>query len=37
MSQSEIAQKLNTPLGTVKTQARQGLIKLKRLLNDFVG
>jgi len=37
MSQSEISQKLNTPLGTVKTQARQGLIKLKRLLNDFVG
>jgi RNA polymerase sigma-70 factor, ECF subfamily len=37
MSQSEIAQKLNTPLGTIKTQARQGLIKLKRLLKDFVG
>jgi RNA polymerase sigma-70 factor, ECF subfamily len=37
MSQSEIAQTLNTPLGTVKTQARQGLIKLKKLLKDFVG
>ncbi len=37
MSQSEIAEKLNAPLGTVKTQGRQGLIKLKRLLKDFVG
>jgi RNA polymerase sigma-70 factor, ECF subfamily len=36
MSQSEIAEKLNTPLGTVKTQGRQGLIKLKKILQDFV-
>lgn len=37
MSQSEIAEKLNTPLGTVKTQGRQGLIKLKRILQDLIG
>lgn len=37
MSQSEIAHKLNTPLGTVKTQGRQGLIKLKKILKDFIG
>jgi RNA polymerase sigma-70 factor, ECF subfamily len=36
MSQSEIAEKLDTPLGTVKTQGRQGLIKLKKTLKDFV-
>lgn len=34
LSQSEIAQQLNLPLGTVKTHARQGLIKLRQLLND---
>jgi RNA polymerase sigma-70 factor, ECF subfamily len=32
MSQSEIAQQLSMPLGTVKTNARQGLIKLRQLL-----
>jgi RNA polymerase sigma-70 factor, ECF subfamily len=34
LSQSEIAQQLNLPLGTVKTHARQGLIKLRQPLND---
>jgi RNA polymerase sigma-70 factor, ECF subfamily len=33
-SQSEIAQKLNIPLGTVKTNTRQGLLKLKQILFD---
>lgn len=36
MSQSEITQQLNVPLGTVKTRARQGLLKLRRLLKDLV-
>lgn len=36
MSQSEITQQLNIPLGTVKTRARQGLLKLRRLLEDLV-
>lgn len=36
MSQSEITQQLNIPLGTVKTRARQGLLKLRRLLKDLV-
>lgn len=34
LSQTEIAQQLTLPLGTVKTHARQGLIKLRQLLND---
>ena len=33
-SQSEIAQQLDIPLGTVKTCTRQGLLKLKRILLD---
>jgi RNA polymerase sigma-70 factor, ECF subfamily len=37
MSQSEIAEKLNTPLGTVKTQGRQGLLKLRRILQGLIG
>ena len=37
MSQSKIAQSLSIPLGTVKTNARQGLIKLRRLLRDAIG
>lgn len=36
MSQSEIAQQLKMPLGTVKTNARQGLIKLRQLLGDSI-
>ncbi len=34
LSQSEIAQKIDIPLGTVKTCTRQGLLKLKRILLD---
>ncbi len=34
LSQSEIAQRLNEPLGTVKSWTRQGLLKLKQLLKD---
>lgn len=36
LSQAEIAKSLDTPLGTVKTRARQGLLKLKQLLNDWI-
>lgn len=32
LSQSEIAQRLHQPLGTVKSRTRQGLLKLKELL-----
>lgn len=36
LSQSEIAKRLDTPLGTVKTRTRQGLLKLKQHLRDFI-
>lgn len=35
-SQSEIAQELDLPLGTVKTRSRQGLLKLRQFLQDLV-
>jgi RNA polymerase sigma-70 factor (ECF subfamily) len=36
ISQAQIAQQLKMPLGTVKTNARQGLIKLRELLGDAI-
>ena len=36
LSQSEIAQQLNKPLGSVKSWTRQGLLKLKQLLRDSI-
>jgi RNA polymerase sigma-70 factor, ECF subfamily len=36
LSQSEIARRLDAPLGTVKTRSRQGLLKLKQILQDFI-
>ena len=35
-SQSEIAQELDLPIGTVKTRSRQGLLKLRQFLQDLV-
>ncbi len=36
LSQSEIAKRLNLPLGTVKTHSRRGLLKLKQNLQNLV-
>jgi RNA polymerase sigma-70 factor (ECF subfamily) len=35
-SQSEIAKKLDIPLGTIKTWSRQGLLNLRKNLQDFI-
>lgn len=36
MTQSEISNHLDIPLGTVKTRTRQGMIKLKNILESFI-
>lgn len=36
LSQSEIAQRLDIPLGTVKGRSRQGLLKLRQSLTDLI-
>jgi len=36
LSQSEIAERLQVPLGTVKSRSRQGLLKLRRTLQDYL-
>ncbi|GAC1465208.1 MAG: sigma-70 family RNA polymerase sigma factor [Chamaesiphon sp.] len=36
LSQSEIAKQLDIPLGTIKTWSRQGLLNLRKNLQDFI-
>ncbi len=36
MTQNEISDQLKIPLGTVKTRMRQGMIKLKDILREFI-
>lgn len=36
MTQREIADYLDIPLGTVKTRTRQGMMKLKNILGEFI-
>jgi RNA polymerase sigma-70 factor, ECF subfamily len=35
-TQKEISEKLKMPLGTVKSRTKQGILKLYKLLNDYV-
>lgn len=36
LTQTAIAQQLDTPLGTVKARARRGLLKLRQMLQDYL-
>ncbi|MBW4443758.1 MAG: sigma-70 family RNA polymerase sigma factor [Plectolyngbya sp. WJT66-NPBG17] len=36
LSQSEISERLNIPLGTVKTKTRRSLLKLRQTLTDYL-
>lgn len=36
LTQSEITERLKIPIGTVKSQSRRGLLKLRQLLEDWI-